>query len=254
MPTTTRPAPRPTAQQGKTPAWDRAIVAAGGGNGATDGSPRAGASARTPDTAIESIIERARKRDPQALGALYEHFSPDVYRYLYRHTGDRELTADLTDHVFVRVLEAIDGGHTWQRSFPGWLNRIARNLLIDHVRATRRRPQCELSEETATTGENGMDDEVDRQLVAHEIWKAVGELKPEQAQVLFLRFARDLSHAEVGRLFGMSEVAVKVTQHRAIRTLRDRLADGASLQAPRQGRGGAATRRPCGSVRAPVGA
>jgi RNA polymerase sigma-70 factor (ECF subfamily) len=225
MQTTTCPSPRETNCSTDNRTWDRAVVATGGGHDASSGAGEAGAAARPPSAGIEPMIERARKRDMQAIGALYEHFSPEVFRYLYRQTGDRELTADLTGQVFVRVIEAIDGGHAWRQSFPGWLHRIAQNLLIDHVRATRRRPQCALSEEIATTGENGMDEEVDRQLVAREIWQAVGELKPEHAQVLFLRFAGDLSHAEVGRRFGMSEVAVKVTQHRAIRNLRTRLAD-----------------------------
>jgi RNA polymerase sigma-70 factor (ECF subfamily) len=244
MSQTTYPPTHPVDRARDTVPWDGAIVAAPGGAHPAHAAPDAAASAGLPgatDAELDLVIERARGRDERALGELYQRFSPEIYRYFHRNTRDHELAADLTNHVFVRVIEAIDKGNTWHQSFPGWLHRIARNLLIDNLRATQRRPQCMLSEDIASTGEPGLDDRddhVDRQILAREIWAAVSELKPEHAELLVLHFANDLSHAEVGRLLKKSEGAVKVSQHRAIRSLHDRVAGSPVLQAWRAGRTG----------------
>lgn len=235
---------RPIDHARDTAAWDDAIVAGPGecrpAHAEQDAESEAG-SPKATDADLDLVIARARSRDSQALGVLYQRFSPELNRYFVRNTGDRELAADLTNHVFVRVMEAIDGGHSWHQSFPGWLHRIARNLLIDHVRAASRRPQCMLTDDIAAPSDWGAgdnDDYVDRLMVGREIWTAVGALKPEHAELMVLHFADGLSHAEVGRMFGKSEVAVKVTMHRAMRALHAQVAGSAILQACRNGRVG----------------
>lgn len=244
MPTTICQTARPSDAARDTAAWDSAIVVVPGEcRPATE--PRHAATAAgsqvATDADLDLVIEQARSRDSQALGVLYQRFSPELYRYFVRNTSDHELAADLTNHVFVRVMEAIDAGHCWHESFPGWLHRIARNLLIDHVRAARRRPRCMLTDDIAAPSEWGADDNddfVDRLMVAREIWAAVGTLKPEHAELLVLHFADGFSHADVGRMFGKSEGAVKVTLHRAMRSLQAQVAGSAILQACRTGRVG----------------
>ncbi len=49
------------------------------------------------------LIERARSRDPEALGELYDSYAPQVYAYIHRRVGDPEVAEDLTGEVFVRV-------------------------------------------------------------------------------------------------------------------------------------------------------
>ncbi|MGE3075853.1 MAG: RNA polymerase sigma factor [Dehalococcoidia bacterium] len=52
---------------------------------------------------------------------------------------------------------------------------------------------------------------------------ALGELTPEQREVIHLRFVEDLPIHEVARLTGRSAGAVKSLQHRALRQLRSQL-------------------------------
>lgn len=183
------------------------------------------------DDQIDALLERTRRGDREALGVLYSRFSGDIYRYLCRRAGDAELAADLTAEVFARVIQAIDDNRAWRQSFTGWLYRIARNLLIDHMRAVRRRPQCRLPANLACWRDTAIDEQGDRQLMAREVRAAVDTLKPEYAAVLHLRFAEDLSQMEIGRRLGKTEVTVKVTQHRALKALRARLLERAALKA-----------------------
>lgn len=70
---------------------------------------------------------------------LFEKHSPSLQRYLRFATGNADLAADLTQDVFLRVVRSADGYQPRDRD-RAWLFRIARNLLLDHVRRVAARP------------------------------------------------------------------------------------------------------------------
>jgi RNA polymerase sigma-70 factor, ECF subfamily len=180
---------------------------------------------------LRQVMAGARAGDSQALGTLYELYSVAIYRYLCRRTGDSEVAQDLTSGVFLKVLEAIQSQHCWQESFSGWLYRVARNQLIDHVRAVAHRPQTELQDTIPCSQAAAMEDNVERSCTADEVRLALKDLRPAHTQVLVLRFGDGLSHAEVGRLLGKNENTVKVTQHRALKALKTKLVQRPAFQA-----------------------
>jgi RNA polymerase sigma-70 factor (ECF subfamily) len=182
------------------------------------------------DRALQAIMDRAGRGDKEALGTLYDMYSPRIYRYLYRRTGNAAVAEDLTSNVFVRVIEAISAQHCWHDSFTGWLYRIAQNQFIDHVRQVGRRPQAELPETMPCPLAAEMEEDVLRHCSGDDVRAALNDLRPEYATVLTLRFTEGLSHAEVGRMLGKNADAVKVTQHRALKSLRQKLVQRQALQ------------------------
>jgi RNA polymerase sigma-70 factor (ECF subfamily) len=181
--------------------------------------------APAPDAAddLASLLEAARAGDAMALGRLYDRYSPGIYRYLYRSSGDVEVARDLTSAVFIRVLEAIHSQHTWRESFSGWLYRIAHNMLVDYIRAKTRRPESELRPDYPCPRGAAMEEAVVQACLLDDVRAAVGKLRPEYAAVLVLRFGEGLTHAEVGQRLGKSEDTVKVTQFRALKALKRQL-------------------------------
>jgi RNA polymerase sigma-70 factor (ECF subfamily) len=174
------------------------------------------------DPELALLIDRARGGHTDALGTLYDRYSPAIYRYLYRRSGDAVLSEDLTGTVFLKMLEALKKGQAWDDSFSGWLYRIAHNLLTDYMRARGRRPESELPE-TLPAGGTRLEDRVERAIATEAVRKALHQLKPEYTEVLLMRFTEGLSHADVAARLGKTETAVKVTQHRALKALRSRM-------------------------------
>jgi RNA polymerase sigma-70 factor (ECF subfamily) len=170
------------------------------------------------------MLRQAKRGDRSALGWLYDEYSPRIYRYLYRRTGDPDLAEDLTSMVFLKVIDAIQSGTSWQTSFTGWLYRIAHNILSDHRRAVVRRPECSLPETLAGDTGAAMDEKADRGLKLRTVKNAMSELRPDYAAVIRLRFGEGLPHSAVAAQLGKTEGAVKVAQHRALKMLRSRLA------------------------------
>ena len=92
------------------------------------------------DRELPTLIARARAGDRAAFGEIYERLAPKVYGYLYHHTsGQAHLAEDLTEEVFIKMLDGLGRYRDRGLPFRAWVFRIARNHLIDHVRRSGRR-------------------------------------------------------------------------------------------------------------------
>jgi RNA polymerase sigma factor (sigma-70 family) len=96
------------------------------------------------DAAIERLVEAARTGDPEAFGALFDHYHAPVYRYVVSRVGRPSDAEDLAQLVFVKALEALPRYEARGVPFGGWLFRLARNVVIDHVRTRREHAPLDL--------------------------------------------------------------------------------------------------------------
>lgn len=164
------------------------------------------------------LICRARAADPEALSAIYEHYGPAIYRYIYFRVGDAELARDLHSEVFVRVLEGIDRYEDRGWSISAWLYRIAYARTIDALRRKERHAQVNL--EPWDLSGDGPDEALEEQLNRAALQRAFPRLCPNQRRVLTLRYIYGLALDETARQMGRSVGAIKSLQHRAIENLR----------------------------------
>lgn len=169
---------------------------------------------------VLELVERAQQGDGGAFGDLYERFHPEIYRYLLRHLdGRRETAEDLTEEVFLKVFERLARYQFRGLPFSAWLYRIARNHLIDHLRARPKQAvgSIELGPEIPVRrAEAALNRSLDRQ----ELTYALGRLTSDQRQVVMLRFLDGLSTQETALAIGKSEDAVKKLQARGLVQLR----------------------------------
>ncbi len=161
-----------------------------------------------------------RQAEPAALGVIYDQYV-DRISYIYHRVGQPDIAEDLTGQVFMRMLEAVQGGRGWRSSFSGWLYRIAHNLVIDHYRRRKRATFVDLEDAAPVQAQTG--DPVrfsETQYERERLRSALAKLTDEQAQVISLRFLEDPSIAEVAEMLDKTEGAVKALQYRAVLALR----------------------------------
>ncbi len=174
------------------------------------------------DRQVSELVRRAQERDRAAFGELYELYGRKVYAYLsYNLNGRPHEAEDLTEEVFLKVLEKIDSYRNTGAPFSAWLYRIAHNHLVDYVRHRKREPALSL-EETPPGMEpsNSDEQEMALRLDSQGLKEALRELTFEQRQVILLRFIQDLSIADTARIVGKGEDAVKKLQSRALKSLK----------------------------------
>jgi RNA polymerase sigma-70 factor, ECF subfamily len=178
------------------------------------------------DTArdVRILVERAQGGDREALEELYLLHFDRIYSYLHLSVGNRHDAEDLTTQTFLKMLEAI-GRFRWQSvPFSAWLFRIAHNLAIDHFRARRRVQTEDEVPEVAGQEESSAEQQAMDSLGQAGMLALIGQLSPEQRQVLTLKFLFGFANAEVAGILGKTEGAVKSLQHRALATLQKHVA------------------------------
>lgn len=163
------------------------------------------------------LVRRARDGNANAFGELYERHLDRVYRYVFYRVGSPVEAEDLTEQVFLKAWEAIARYDDRGLPFTAWLYRMAHNLVIDYYRT--RRPDVALDEALDRAAQDDPSAETEANLEAAEVRAAIGDLNPEQQQVLILRFIEGLGHDQVATILGKTEGATRVLQHRALAAL-----------------------------------
>lgn len=157
--------------------------------------------------AFESIDEGRT----EAFRRLYDREAPLVTRFARAALGDNAAAQDVCSEAFCRAWDAwprFRGDTTAERA---WIFRIARNQVIDHVRARRRARTVPLEDV-----HSGPTPEWDSRLA---LQAALRHLDKKDRELLSMRSA-GLSHSEIGRVQRRSEKAVKQAWHRALKRLR----------------------------------
>ena len=159
-----------------------------------------------------------RNLDQQAIGAVYDQYFSEVYRYVLYRIGDTTLAEDIASDVFLRLLEAVQNGNSPQTNLKGWLIGTASHAVTDHLRRKYRRPEEEISDAMPDRG-LGVAAEVDQREQNQIVNDAYAQLTPEQQHVLALRFGQGYSLEETAASMNKNVNAVKALQFRALAAL-----------------------------------
>ena len=174
------------------------------------------------DAAIERLVSEAQQGDAWAFGMLFDHYHGPIYRFIASRVHRPSDAEDLTQHVFVKALEALPRYEARGIPFGGWLFRLARNAVIDHVRT--RHDHAELDSVIERThGEAGPDEIAVVRQELDAVGSALAELTDEQREAISLRFFAGLSAREAAVAMGKQEGTVRGLQFRAIAALRRQL-------------------------------
>ena len=170
----------------------------------------------------KTLAEGLKRRDPEAWAALYEECFPRIYRYIVLRVRNQTEAEDMAEQVFLKALES-GPSFTWRGApIVSWLFRIARNLVIDYWRGDKSKRTLPL-DEYIVSDMVGPETAAERNSDIRQMIQAVSQLTRSQRDVIELRFAGGLSTADVAKILGKSQGAVKVLQHNALVALRKRL-------------------------------
>ncbi len=167
-----------------------------------------------------ALVELARGGDAEAFGMLFDHYHPQVYRFLYHRTRSVPLAEDLTSETFFRALRRMPDFRWQGKDFGAWLMTIARNLTVDHFKSGRVRMEStteDMSRHDDVT--ESTEDAVLAHLNHEALLDALHQLSDEQRDCLVMRFLQGLSIAETAAVLGRSDGAVKQLQLRGVRNL-----------------------------------
>lgn len=159
----------------------------------------------------EQLVSMYAKGENTAFDVLLNRYKSSIHSYIYYIVRNRELTEDIFQETFVKVIMTIkQGRYTENGKFKAWITRIAHNLIIDNFRQER-------SENTLSNDEVEVDlfnniklcdgtieDSMVRRQVLSDVRKLVSHLPENQREVLEMRYYQDLSFKEIAEMTGVS--------------------------------------------------
>jgi len=144
---------------------------------------------------------------------------PELYAFFAYRLGSRSDAEDLTQETLERAFRAWARYDPARASVRTWLLAIARNLLIDHYRASRGRQALVLSDEheiEAATVEPSLG-------LDHRLAAALGALSDRERELVALRYGADLTGPEIAAVTGLSLANVQQILSRSLRRMRAEL-------------------------------
>ena len=172
------------------------------------------------------LMRDAQEGDRTAYSSLLKEILPILKRLVQRRLGflpimDRE---DIVQEI-VLSLHAARATYDPKRPFMPWLMSIARNRMIDNARRNSRRLNNEVlvGEFPAHLADDNASEPASEYINAKVLQHAIAGLPPRQRWALTLLKFRAMSLGEASAVSGMSTGALKVSAHRAIKTLRGSL-------------------------------
>ena len=154
------------------------------------------------------------------LAPLFERHHVKLYNYYVRLTGDRQLSEDMVQEVFLRIMKY---RHTFrgEGQFTTWMFSIARNVQTDHWRRQRNdEPLIDPDEDIAADAFTGNESTADFMYDVSVLRDALLRLSPEKREALILSRYEGMKYTEIAKISGCSVETVKSRVHRGIRELR----------------------------------
>jgi len=178
----------------------------------------------------KELMKRITDKNTLALKVLYRRYEIQIFNFIFRYTGSRELAQELIQETFTRVWFA---AHTFDQirgNFKGWVYTIALNLARNELSKKEYTYHFLDIDETIEYQHDRDDSEkenpetiLEQNELTHAITKALGKLKPYLREVIIMKNYQHMKFREIAEATDIPEGTLKARYHRAIALLKEYL-------------------------------
>ncbi|MEW6194990.1 MAG: sigma-70 family RNA polymerase sigma factor [Bacteroidota bacterium] len=166
------------------------------------------------------LIERCRAGESVAFGPLIKLYRKQLYSYLYRFGGDKNLAEDLFQETLIKVWRSLPK-YNEQNKFSSWLFSIAHNTAMDALRKKQKNKLLNDLEDTELIpGRSNPHDELIYKETAESISKVVDLLPVKQKEVFLLRINGELTFKEIAEITGEPLNTVLSHMHYSVKKIK----------------------------------
>ena len=181
----------------------------------------------------QKLIKRIKKKqDKEAANTLISYYYKEIYAYVYRQTGNEELAKDLTQDIFIQILQKIAMFDPKKASFRTRMYRIASNKICDHYRSKTHRlslkqEQIDMTDENLEFHSGNLKSAIRdlSELIIHkelieEIMEIVSLYKQEWQEIFYMKCFEERTFQEISQRLNISENTVKSRFYKMIRQIK----------------------------------
>jgi len=164
------------------------------------------------------LMEQVSAGKVEKLAILFEKHHVRLYNFFFRLTGRRNISEDLVQEVFIRILK-YSSTYQARSKFVVWLYSIARNTHVDHLRKRKNEVPLDKQWYEMESPEASPAEKAEKSQEVVWLGHALGKLPLKKREALILSRYQGLKYKEIAELFGCQIGTVKVLVHRAIKEL-----------------------------------
>lgn len=159
---------------------------------------------------LDALVAKMKKGSRTAASELYDDLAPKLYGFVFSRTGSREVAEDLSQEIFIKLLEHIDSFDPKKGRFTVWFWRLARNALVDQYRKKSATPFSHFEEDEVAAMSVGEIPDTDSVLVYRKLRSVIGTFSVEEQELFELRFAAEMSYKDIAHVLGKPEGTLRV--------------------------------------------
>ncbi|TSC94964.1 MAG: RNA polymerase sigma-70 factor, ECF subfamily [Parcubacteria group bacterium Athens1014_10] len=165
------------------------------------------------------LISKIKKGDKEAFSEIYNNYLDKIYRFVYFKVSSKEIAEDLTSDTFLKILKYIISSDKQINNLQAFVYQTAKNLITDHYRQGHNTIPLENVEKILLDNKNHhlINDDL------RTIEKALSTLKNEYKEIITLCHLDQLSIKEASQILQKPAGTVRVTLHRALKALREKI-------------------------------
>ena len=159
---------------------------------------------------LDELIQKCKKQDSKAQGALYKQYSGILFSICLRYSPNKTEAEDNLQDAFLTIFKKIEQ-YKGKGSFEGWIKRITVNTVLQKYRKQR---IYNIEDEERIEQEDEVTVKTDT-VPLDFLLKIIQEL-PDQYRLVFTLYVLDgYSHKEIAEMLGISDGTSKSNLARA---------------------------------------
>jgi len=167
-------------------------------------------------------MKRTDKKYTTDWEAVYWALLPRIYNFHRYRCGDNQVAQDLTSKTFIRAWRFRDKYNRDLGAFEAWIFTIARNVAIDHLRATKP-PTLVLDDLHNLADEYSVEHETLKRLEFANLHRQLAQLPAREQEIIALKFGASMTNRAIAQALDLSESNVGTILNRTLRMLREQL-------------------------------
>lgn len=167
------------------------------------------------DLADKALIKLSKAGSKIAFEKIVKKYHPFISRYAYGITGNTEVSADVSQTVFIKLYNGLSSFKITDAKLSTWLCKVAKNLCLNEIKFNKR--FVPLEEKIKSQG-------FEEQMVSKlDLYKALSALDKEHRETFLLVKLNGFSYEEAAEILGIPVGTVRSRIYNARKNLIEEL-------------------------------
>lgn len=176
------------------------------------------------DIQEQLLLRRIKHRqDKKAADMLIRKYYDEIYAYVYRQFGEKQKAMDITQDIFLSMLQTVWNYDSKKAKFRTWLYSIATHKVVDFYRRSEYRKELQSIDVALPIAmEFDLEGEVTNKELVEQIFEYLRTQDTCLEKIFRLKFYSEYTFSQIGQVLGIPESTVKTKYYMAIKKIKNR--------------------------------